>query len=293
MILEVPADAGQVRHGGNAEPVELRTAAYSRKHQGLRGLDRTGRQHNLARGFDPLPLELYAGDGVALDAQAIDVGAGQHGQVGLIHHRIEVAGGNVQPAAVADTPLRAPRAPRTSLHDAGLVGEGRDPQGLCGPEEGRRDGAWIGSGLNEDLTAATAPFWVRNTVPVLDAPVDVEYVPVIPRVVAGFLCPVVEVVLVTASPDHPVDAGTSADHLAHGLDDRAVVDARTAFGGEVPVKFPALIEEPSFGDQDPGLQILAARFEQEHLRIRVFSQASRHHRAGGARTNDDVVIVGP
>jgi len=45
MILEVPADAGQVRHGGNAEPVELRTVAYSRKHQGLRGLDRTGRQH--------------------------------------------------------------------------------------------------------------------------------------------------------------------------------------------------------------------------------------------------------
>jgi hypothetical protein len=35
MILEVPADARQVRHGGNAEPVELRTVAYSRKHQGV------------------------------------------------------------------------------------------------------------------------------------------------------------------------------------------------------------------------------------------------------------------
>src|ERR1700674_5804389 len=217
MILEVAADARQVRHGGNAEPVELRTVADARQHQGLRGLDRTGRQHHLARGFDladlTLPLELYAGDGVALDGQAIDVGAGQHGQVGLIHHRIEIAGGNVQQAAVADTHIGDRRATRTFLHDAVLVGEGRDPQGLCGPEEGRRDGAWIRSGLNEDLTAATAPLWIRNTVPVLDAPVDVEYVPVIPRLVAGFLRPVVEVVLVTASPDHPVDAGPSPDQI--------------------------------------------------------------------------------
>src|SRR5712672_3053171 len=210
MILEVPADARQVRHGGNAEPVELRTVAYSRKHQGLRGLDRTGRQHNLAGGFDPadfiLPFELYAGDGVALDGQAINVGGGQHGQVGLIHHRIEIAGGNVEPAAVADTHVGDRRAARTFL-----------------------------------LAAATAPLWIRNAVPVLDAPVDVEYVPVIPRVVAGFLGPVLEVVLVTASPDHPVDAGTSPDSLAHGLGDRAVVDARIAFGGEAPVKFAAQI----------------------------------------------------
>jgi hypothetical protein len=46
-----------------------------------------------------------------------------------------------------------------------------------------------------------------------------------------------------------------------------------------------------FGDQDAGLQILAARFEQEHLRILVFSQASRHDRAGRAGTNDDVVML--
>src|SRR6202140_3454616 len=286
MILEVPADARQVRHDGNAEPIELRTVAYSRKHQGLRGLDRTGREHNLARGFDPadfiLPLELYAGDGVALDGQAINVGASQHGQVGLIHHRIEVAGGDVQPAAVADTHIGDRRAARTLLHDAVLVGEGRDAQGLCGPEEGRRDRAWIGSGLNEHLAAATAPLWIRNAVPVLDAPVDVEYVPVIPRVVAGFLGPVVEVVLVPATPDHPVDAGTSPDGLAHGLGDRAVVKARIGFGVKAPVVFTALIEEPSFRDQDAGLQILATGFEQEHSSIRVFSQASRHNRAGGA-----------
>src|ERR1700682_2745781 len=178
MILEVPADARQVRHGGNAEPVELRTVTYSRKHQGLRGLDRTGRQHNLARGFDPadfiLPLELYDGDGVSLDGQAISVGASQHGQVGLIHHRIEVAGGNVQPAAVADTHIGDRRAARAFLHDAVLVGEGRDAPELCGPAEGLRDGAWIGSGLNEDLAAATAPVWIQNAVPVLDVPADVE-----------------------------------------------------------------------------------------------------------------------
>jgi hypothetical protein len=40
--------------------------------------------------------------------------------------------------------------------------------------------------LNEDLAATTAPLWIRNAVPVLDAPLDIEYVPVIPLVVAGF-----------------------------------------------------------------------------------------------------------
>jgi hypothetical protein len=64
------------------------------------------------------------------------------------------------------------------------------------------------------MAAATAPMWIRNAVPVLDTPVYVAYVPVIPRVVAGFLGPVVEVVPVTAGPDHPVDAGSSPDGLA-------------------------------------------------------------------------------
>src|SRR6202035_2288443 len=47
---------------------------------------------------------------------------------------------------------------------------------------------------------------------------------------------------------------------------------------------PPLIEEPSLGDQDAGLQIVAARFEQEHSSILLFSQAPRHNRAGGAGT---------
>jgi hypothetical protein len=95
--------------------------------------------------------------------------------------------------------------------------------------------------LNEDLAATTAPLGVRNAVPVFDAPVDIEYVPVTPCVVVDFLGPVVKVVLVTASPDHSVDAGASPDGLAHGVGDRAVVDARAALSGEVPVKFAAQI----------------------------------------------------
>ena len=156
------------------------------------------------------------------------------------------------------------------------------PSDSRGLEEGGRDGAWIRSGLNEDLAAATAPFRIRSAVPVLDAPVDVEYVPVIPRLVAGFFGPVVEVVLVTARPDHAVDAGAAADGFAHRLDDRAIVDARAPLGAEVPVEFAALVEEPGLGDQDAGLQVLAACFEQKYLRIPVFGQASRYDRACGA-----------
>ena len=117
-------------------------------------------------------------------------------------------------------------------------------------------------------------------------------VPVIPGIVAGFLGPVIEIVLVAARPDHAVDAGAATDGLAHGLRDRAVVDARATFSAEVPVEFAALVEKPGLGDQDAGLQILAARFEQEHLRVPVLGQASRHDRAGRARTDDDVIVVG-
>ncbi len=101
----------------------------------------------------------------------------------------------------------------------------------------------------------------------------------------------IEIVLVAAGPDHPVDARAATNHLAHGLDDRAVVDLRAGLGSEGPVMFAALVEEPGFRDQNAGLQVCAARFEQQDLRARILGQAPSHDRTGGSRSNDDIVVA--
>jgi hypothetical protein len=59
----------------------LSSSPFVLEYKDRRGLYRAGRQHDVARGFDPadciLPLELYASDGIVLDGQAINAGASQ------------------------------------------------------------------------------------------------------------------------------------------------------------------------------------------------------------------------
>ena len=86
--------------------------------------------------------------------------------------------------------------------------------------------------------------------PILNAPVDVEDMRIAPGVVAGFLGPMVEIVLVSSRPDHAVYAGAAAQRLAHGLLDTPIVDGGAGLGGEAPVELGALVDEPSLRDED-------------------------------------------
>src|SRR3984893_3602127 len=192
---------------------------------------------------------------------------GQQGQIGLVHDRVQVARRNVQPATIADANVGDSRAARTFLHRPVLVREGRDAQRLGGLEESRRDRTGIGGGLHEDLAAATASFRIGGAMPVLDSPIDVEDMPIVPGIVASLFGPEIEIVLVTAGPDHSVDAGATAEGLAHGLNDRAIVDAWAAFRAEVPIELAALVEKPGLGNQDAGLQIAWQPLAQQNLRI--------------------------
>jgi hypothetical protein len=53
-----------------------------------------------------------------------------------------------------------------------------------------------------------------------------------------------------------------------------------------------LIEKPTLRHEYAGLQILAARLQQQqHGGLRIFGQAPRNHGAGSARTDHDVVVA--
>src|ERR1700724_277884 len=125
------------------------------------------------------------------------------------------------------------------------------------------------------IAAPPASFRIGGHMPVLDSPIDVEDMPIVPGIVASLFGPEIEIVLVTAGPDHSVDAGATAEGLAHGLNDRAIVHAGAALRAEVPIELAALVEQPSLGNQDAGLQIIAAGLEQQNLRIAVLCQATR------------------
>jgi hypothetical protein len=72
-------------------------------------------------------------------------------------------------------------------------------------------------------------------VPIFDAFVDIENVLVAPACISCFLSPMLEIVLMAPSPDHSVDAGSTAEGLAHRLMERTVVNGSTRLGGEAPI----------------------------------------------------------
>jgi hypothetical protein len=66
MILQIPANAGQMMRWFYAMLAKIILIANTRQHQNLRGPNRTSRQNNLATGFDSLAFTAnprHHGDG--------------------------------------------------------------------------------------------------------------------------------------------------------------------------------------------------------------------------------------
>src|SRR5579883_3430401 len=78
------------------------------------------------------------------------------------------------------------------------------------------------------------------------------------------LAPVIEILLLPADIDEPVDRARPAQHPAARLDDAAIVELRLGLRLIEPVEL-AIAEELAVaqGNVDPGIAILAARLEQQ------------------------------
>src|ERR1700754_1948075 len=82
-------------------------------------------------------------------------------------------------------------------------------------EKGWGDRIRVCGGFHVHRPTAATVVGVAETIPVLDATVDVEHGLLTPGVIARLRREVVPVGLVPASPEHDVDARPAAEHLTH------------------------------------------------------------------------------
>ena len=106
------------------------------------------------------------------------------------------------------------------------------------------------------------------------------------------LAPVVEVPGLAADVEQSVDRARPAEHLAPRPVEAATVERRLGLGPVAPVGGRIVHGlEVADRDVDPGVRVPAARFEEENSRGWVLAEARRQHAAGGARADDDVIMV--
>ena len=106
------------------------------------------------------------------------------------------------------------------------------------------------------------------------------------------LTPDVVVGRLTPHVDHAVDRRAPAEHLAARVREAAPVEARLGRGLHHPVG-PGVAHAVQIPHRnaDPVVAVAPPRLQQEHSGARVLGQAIRKHAAGGAGTDDDVVVV--
>src|SRR5215813_8724720 len=87
VVLEILPHARQVRYVFNSETGEFGSISDTGKHQNLRRLDGSGREHDLGGCFDraylAAPVEFDSCDRRAFNRELPDQGARQDGQIGL------------------------------------------------------------------------------------------------------------------------------------------------------------------------------------------------------------------
>ena len=106
------------------------------------------------------------------------------------------------------------------------------------------------------------------------------------------LAPVVVVPRLPAHVEQPVDGARSAQHLAPGPVQHAPVELRFRLGGIAPVR-GRIVHRLEVADRnvDPGVAVLAPRFQQQHAGGRIGGQAVRHHAAGRSGADDNEIVV--
>src|SRR5215469_3890735 len=109
---------------------------------------------------------------------------------------------------------------------------------------------------------------------VLDAAINIKNRFIAPRWVLRFGCKGVPVVLVTASPDHAVDAGSTAQNLSHAHRNGAAIEVWVWPGVELPISLASDIRDPLAGIRDTGYIVVAAGLKQQDTYSRVFRETT-------------------
>jgi hypothetical protein len=99
VVLQVHADGRQIVHHGNAQLRQLGGVAHTGQLQQLRRVERSAAEHDLlgvGRAKFAANLVLHAGGGGAVEQHLVRQRAGDDGEVGALHHRVQVRAGRAE-----------------------------------------------------------------------------------------------------------------------------------------------------------------------------------------------------
>ncbi len=188
-----------------------------------------------------------------------------HGEVGPLHHRVQVGPGRGQPPPAADGAVE----PAEALLPLAVDVVGGGIAGLPGRLEQRPEERVGGRAAFQHQRAVVAAERVVGVGGEARLhPVEVrQAVGVVPGLHAGVGGPALVVQRVAALEDHAVDAAGAAEHLAPGVVDPPAVHVRLGLGLVLPVVEPAADRERQrrrHVDEDVPRVVGAARLEHQH-----------------------------
>src|SRR5262245_1793135 len=229
----------------------------------------------------------HARAATSVEGEAVDPRTGQQGEVRPFECRQQIAVHDAEAPSVLGIEIDIACA---FAHRCTDIVEHLVAYFLAGPEEARRQG----TGLCHRFDMQGA---VRTTMAVavlaragLDAAKHRLKTLVVPAAVAG-VGPLIEVGWLAPDPDHGVDAAGSADDLAAWPVDGASRGSRLRRRAIGPVDIGSEGGRPEHRAlQRRAADVVATRFDQQHLAGRVFGKARSKGAAGGAGPDDDIVM---
>ena len=296
VVLQVPADGGQVVHGRDAEGAQVVGVAHARQLEQLRRVERAAAQHHLA-GLDALEVAataggvLDAGGAGAVEQDPVGERPRHHGEVRPVHHRVQVGACRAEAATAVHVAVEL----REALLAVAVDVVGARVAGLHGRVEERVEQRVVGRAAFEHQRPVVPAVGRVGVGEAVLHPLEVrQAVGVVPRLHAGVGGPALVVERVAALEDHPVDRAATAEHLAAGVVHAAPVHVRLGLALVLPVVEAAADRERERGrhvDEDVPLVVGPAGLQHEDLGRRIGRQPVGEGRPGRAAADDDVVVA--
>src|SRR5262245_40982339 len=210
MVLKPVSDSREMLDYRDSKAPQFGLVADTGLHEDLRRVYRTKRQNHLAPCANATGASvirnLHAGRSVALERQPGNQRVREHREVWLVHVWEDIRTEKGLPFSIANAHVGNGCA-TVGLHDpAVLIFKDRNPMRACCLKQGSNGRGRIVQRLDKYRSAGSAIFWIGRPLPVFDAAINIKNRFIAPRWIPSFRCKEVPVILVTASPDHRVDA---------------------------------------------------------------------------------------
>src|SRR5215467_4863014 len=262
--------------------IQFGLIANARLHEDLWGMNCTKRQNHLANRANPadaaLIRNLNARCSLVLESQAGNQCIGEHGEVWLVHVAENIRTKDGLAFSVANAHV-GNRCATIGLHDPTvLIFKDRNPSRAYCLEQAFSGRVRIPQWLDKYRSPGSAISWIGCPLPVLDAAINIKNRFIAPRWVPRFGRKEVPVALVTASPDHRVNARSPAQNLSHAHGNGAAVEVWVWLGVELPVSLASDIRDPLARIRDTWYVIVATGFQQQDAYSRVFRETTCNYR---------------